>query len=425
MKKALGIIAASLIVVTGLMQSPDARAQGVMSIAALVNDEAISVFDLQTRIELTILSSGLPRNREIRQRLASQVLRELIKERLQLQEAKRLGIKVKDSSVNNALKDIAKNNPAAQGDILGFLKAQGIDGQTMFDQTKAQIAWYSIINREARRKIKISKEEIDTELAHVEANKKKPQRLISEIFFAVDDSANEREIRSLADRLTQQLKSGVDFSRLASQFSQSPTAAAGGDLGWLSNGQLDPKIETALSRMKAGEISAPIRTLTGYYIVHLRGQRSAGSEEADRVKLKLHQVMLDVPKQATREIRDSIMAKGRSIAGKATSCSDMDAIGKKVGSPLSGSLGTVAAGKLPPALRGMVEKLPINQASTPVMTPNGVMVLMVCSREAGTKVSDAAKRARIKRKLEGGRRELIARQLMRDLQRSAIIDIRL
>jgi len=405
--------------------SGEARAQGAMGIAALVNDQAISVYDLGSRIDLTILSLGLPRTREVQQKLAPQVLRSLIDEKLQLQEAERLGVSVTESMLENALKDIGARNPAANGDIRAFVRSQGIDPQTVADQTKAQIAWYGVLNKEVRRKVNITKDEIDAELEQMEANKKKPQRLVSEIFFAVNDPANEQEIRSLADRIAGQLKAGGNFARLAAQFSQSPSAAAQGDLGWLHGGQLAPELERVLDGLKPGEISAPIRTLTGYYILQLRGQRSPGSEAAERVKLGLHQIVLPVPGNATKEVREAIMDQGRSITEKAANCTDMEAIGKKVGSPMSGSLGTIEAGKLPPNIRNIVETLPINRASVPVMNESGVMVLMVCSREAGTEVSEAAKREQIKQALENERRELIARQLMRDLHRNAIIDIRL
>jgi len=423
--KTFDILATGLFTLIACFLPLKAQAQGAMSIAALVNDEAISVYDLGNRIELAILSAGLPRNRDVQRKLAPQVLRSLIDEKLQLQEAERLGINVTDAMLKNALTDIGDKNPDANGDILGFIKARGIDEQSIIDQTKAQIAWYGVINRETRRKVKISKEEIDAELARIEANKKKPQRQVSEIFFAVNEPGDEKETLALANRLREQLNAGANFGRLAAQFSQSPSAATQGNLGWLYAGQLDPRLEQTLGGMKPGQISQPIRTLSGYYILRLDGVRKAGSEAANNVKLQLQQVVLAVPEKADKNIREGLMTQGRSIAQKAANCSDMDAIGKKVGSPLSGSLGTVMVGQLPPAFRNLVENLPINRASTPTMSANGIMIFMVCSREAGVEESEAAKRARIKRSLENERQELLARQLMRDLHRSAIIDIRL
>jgi len=423
--KTFGIIVVGLMALASFFQNADARAQGAMSIAALVNDEAISVYDLGNRIELAILSAGLPRNREVQRKLAPQVLRTLVNEKLQLQEAERLGLKISDSALKDTLDDISRKNPAANGDILAFVESKGIDKQSVIEQTKANIAWFRVLNRETRRKVKISKEEIDAELARIEANKKKPQRQVSEIFFAVTEPGDEKDTLALANRLREQLNAGANFGRLAAQFSQSPSAAAQGNLGWLYPGQLDPRLEQVLDGMKPGQVSQPIRTLLGYYILRLNGVRKAGSEAADKVKLQLQQVVLTVPEKADKATREGVMAQGRSIAQKATNCSDMDAIGKKVGSPLSGSLGTVEVGQLPSAIRNLVENLPVNRASTPAMSPNGVMVFMVCSREAGVEESEAAKRARIKQTLENERRELVARQLMRDLHRSAIIDIRL
>ena len=216
-----------------------AAAQGELGIAAVVNDEVISLHDLNGRLSLVIATSRLEDRPTIRRRLAPQVLRNLIDEQLKLQEAKRLRIRVTQAEIDGAITRIETSNNFGDGGLSAFLAGRGIDMPILLGQIEAEIAWVKLVTQSSRQKISMSDDEIDETMAEIGANKGMPEFLASEIFLRLESPDQERDVRLLADRLLQQLGSGADFDTLARNFSHSGTAAIGGDLGWVQRGQID------------------------------------------------------------------------------------------------------------------------------------------------------------------------------------------
>jgi peptidyl-prolyl cis-trans isomerase SurA len=118
-----------------------------MRIAAVVNDQVISLFDLASRVRTVLISSNLPDSEEIRQKLASQVLRSLIDEKLQLQEAKRQSVTATEAEINTALQQIEKQNNMKAGQLDQFLQARGVDRGQLVEQLTASIVWAKLVRR--------------------------------------------------------------------------------------------------------------------------------------------------------------------------------------------------------------------------------------------------------------------------------------
>jgi peptidyl-prolyl cis-trans isomerase SurA len=213
-------------------QTPSGQAPD-MRIAAVVNDEIISVFDLASRMGMVMTSSSIADTPETRQRIAPQILRGLIDEKLELQEAKRKSITATDSEISNALAQIEKQNNMKSGQLNEYLQARGIDRGALLDQLTAGIVWAKLVRRLAAQTTEISDEEIDEALKRVKEHASEPQSRVAEIFLAVDNPAQDDEVRHLVERLTQQMHQGARFSAVAQQFSQSAAAAVGGDIGWV------------------------------------------------------------------------------------------------------------------------------------------------------------------------------------------------
>lgn len=399
------------------------RAQDSLRIAAIVNDEVISLFDLDARIKFTIVSSGLPDNAETRRRIAPQVLRNLIDDKLKIQEARRLKIPVDKKDIDDALARIEKQNNLPPGGMEKVLERDGVKISVVRSKVEADIAWGKVVSSRFRNTIRVSEEEVDEILAQMEANKGKPELRVAEIFLPVDSESSEREVGALANRLIQQLQSGVPFQAIAQNFSQSPSAAVGGDLGWVKPGQLGDAFDSALARLQPGQITPALRTPTGYYILMLLDRRAATGAPAAETIVSLHQVVLPLPPNPTSAQVSLQMANAQSLTATATNCREMDAIGKRSGSPLSGSLGTLKLSSLPSDLRGMVENLAENKASPPRRTSNGIVVLMVCKRE--TSAAGIAQRNEVRDRLFDERMEAAARRYLRDLRRAAFIDVRI
>ena len=403
-----------------------ARAQDVQRIAAVINDEVISIFDVNARISLVIASSGLPNKKDTRRRLAPQVLHELIDETLKMQEAKRLTISVGKQEIDRILSQIERQNNLPKGRLKDMLARQGVEIKTLIDQIEARIAWVKVVRRRMLSRVEIGQDEIDGVLAEIEANKGKPEHHVEEIFLPVDRPEDENRVRKVAERLLEQLQGGAKFGAVARSFSQSASAAMGGDLGWIKLGQLGGTMDAALLKMQPGQMSKPIRSLAGFHILRLRDRREAQGLTPENVKVSLNQLFVPVrPNPGQAEVARG-MGTAQAFAQRARSCEDMTALGKETGSPLSGSLGTIELAKLPAQLRSVVRDLPVGQASQPIRSGDGIVVLMVCKRIGGDAVrSEAAERKKIEEMLMGQRLEILSRQYLRDLRRAAFVDVRI
>lgn len=392
-------------------------AQDMLRPAAVVNDEVISMLDLDMRMRLSILATGRPDSPEIRKSMISQVIRRLVDERLQAQEAERLDIKVTEDQVNSAIAEISKRNKMTAESFMKLLQSQNILPEALRDQTRAQVIWGSLVGRRLRPSVEISTEDIEEVVERVTVNRGATQRRLSEIFLAVDTALQEDEIRKNAERLLQELRTGANFSALAQQFSQSATAARGGDLGWVQEGQLPEELEKALATMEPGRVAGPIRTLSGFHILLFHEQQRMAMGE---ITVDLKQIIFALPENATSNQHQEAMTRAAEVRQRIKGCTGLDDLAKKVGSPGSGDLGTVKISDLPEKIRSVVTTLPIGTASDPLSVAGGVGVLVVCNR-----TDKSIDRKRIKERLISNRLDLLSRRYMRDLRRNANVDIRI
>lgn len=276
----------ALAVAAGGTAGPAMAQQDLFRPAAVVNDDVISVLDLAMRVQLAVIAAGVEDTQDIRQRLTPQVLNSLIDERLQMQEAKRLDIEVSDVQVAGALEQIAQQNNMTEGQFLTMLRNRGVIPTTLIDQIRAQIAWQAILQRRLRPSVVIPTEEVEEVVTRLAARRGSIERRVAEIFIPVESTALEDEAQANANRLFEELRRGANFVGLARQFSQSGTAILGGDLGWVRDGELDEELNTVLAQMGPGEVSVPIRTLSGFHILFLRDMRRNEGQEVDRARIQ-------------------------------------------------------------------------------------------------------------------------------------------
>ncbi len=391
-------------------------AQQSLRAAAIVNDEVISLLDLEMRVRLAMLAAGVENTPQARREIGRQVLRSLIDERLQLQEAARLGIEVSNGEIEAAIDTLAKQNKRSRGEFLDLLSQRGVMLQSLTEQLRATIAWQGVIARQLSPQVTISEEEIEAAVARQRAGQGKTIRLVAEIFLAVDDPSQDAEIFSAAQRLIDQLQNGARFQDLARQFSQSATAPVGGDLGWVNESQLPEELTAALTQMSPGQIGGPIRSLTGYHVIFLRRERQIqGGEEW----LGLKQVFLPVPQDADAETTASVRFEAAELAASLSGCASMDEATEELGGA-SGDLGEVKVADLPANLRSAVARLEIGQSSQPIQRDDGFVVLMVCSRRG-----DGIDRDRIESGLRRERVDMLSRRHLRDLRRAANVEMRI
>jgi peptidyl-prolyl cis-trans isomerase SurA len=285
MRRNLLLGLAALVLAAGAVPGTAAAQEDLFRPAAVVNDDIISVLDLAMRLQLAIIAAGVQDSEDVRRRLTPQVLNSLIDERLQLQEADRLDIQVPDVQIAAALEQIASQNNMTEGQFLTMLRSRGVIPTTLIDQIRAQIAWQQIVQRRVLPNVVIPPEEIEEVASRLTARRGTVERRVAEIFIPVESTAKEAEAQADANRLFEELRRGANFAGLARQFSQSGTATLGGDLGWVRDGELDEELNAALAQMSPGEISVPVRTLSGFHILFLRDMRKNEGQEIDRGRI--------------------------------------------------------------------------------------------------------------------------------------------
>jgi peptidyl-prolyl cis-trans isomerase SurA len=406
-----------LLTALGPFAAAPGNAQDTLRAAALVNDEVISVLDLAMRTRLAILASGLQDSPEVRGRLQQQVLRNLIDERLQLQEAERLDISVPKGQLENQIDNLAQQNKMTRQQFVRFLAQNNVLPKALTDQIRGSLTWQSVVQRRLRPSVEISDEEVDEIIGRLESSEGRNQFLAAEILLAVDNAAREEEVKRTAERLVEQIRRGADFAALAQQFSQSATASVGGDLGWIEEGQLHDELNRVLTRMRRGNLAGPIRSFGGYYILLLRDQRRISMGDST---VNLKQLLFALSADASAELVAQTEAKAAEVGSQVESCDSVETLAEQYGSAGSGDLGNIKLSQLPPKLRNTVAPLPVGQPSPPVRVAAGISVVVVCDR-----TRDGVDRERIRESLANQRLDMLARRYLRDLRRAANVDLRL
>ncbi|HTV89231.1 MAG TPA: peptidylprolyl isomerase [Stellaceae bacterium] len=392
-----------------------------MRIAAVVNNEVVSVYDLVSRMRMIMISSNIPDTPENRKKLAPQVLRSLIDERLELEEAKQQGVTATDAEIKHAIAQIEKQNNMPPGSLNDFLKARGIDRTTLVNQITASIEWAKLVRRKAAETVDITDDDIDRAMKRLKEHADAPEERVAEIFLSVDNPAQDEQVRQLAEKLTQQMRQGARFSAVARQFSQSATAAVGGDLGWLRTDELPPELRQAAAQLKPGELSAPIRGAGGYYLLLVLDRRTGNGEGEEDRTFDIVQVVFPLSPQANDAARQQAIEEAAHVRAAATDCPTLLKIGKQKAPQLS-SEGKLRADEISPKMLALVEQLKIGEASEPILQRNGVGVIMVCSKQNGAPA--AITRQTVADSLLAQRLDMVARQYLEDLRRQAYIDVR-
>ena len=234
-----------------------------LKIAALVNGEIISSEDLQNRINAFRLTTGIPYNNETRGMIRQRVLNAAIDEKLKLQEAAKNGIEITPEEINAQMRQFEKSNKIPMGQLRTILKQSGVSPETLSAQIKSDQSWIRLIRKKFYAEGAITQKEIETALKAAQHDLNTPKFQVLEIFIKKEHAKN-------ISHLVQNLRQDPRFELYAMQFSESPSAANGGNLGWVNAGKFPVPLEKKLRRMTEGEISDPIAVGDGYYILKLQ-----------------------------------------------------------------------------------------------------------------------------------------------------------
>jgi len=395
-------------------------------IAAVVDGDVISDADIANRARLFAISTGLPMSSEVIDRLKPQILRQLIDERLRVQEAQRRKIVIPDAQIAGAIKEIESRNNMPPGALRAKLASDGVSTRTLIDQIRAQLAWTQMLREAMGDRLAIADADIAEQQRLAAQRIGHPEYRIGEIFIPVDESNSSADAQRFAETVITQLRAGAPFPMVAAQFSQTQSALEGGELGWVQPNQLDPQVARLAAEMPVGAISNPVRVPGGFSIVHLQGKREIGRDMATIVTLRQaffpFIAPLTDPQNPTEQQRQAL-AKAKSVIGSVKGCDQMEAVAKTnnaANRPVDPGEVRVE-GVNPPAFRALLQTIPIGKPTEPLVSRDGIAVLTVCSREQ--KNVGEITPEEIRRRLINERIEMLSRQMMRDLHRKATIDM--
>uniref|UniRef100_B0SWM6 Parvulin-like PPIase n=1 Tax=Caulobacter sp. (strain K31) TaxID=366602 RepID=B0SWM6_CAUSK len=394
------------------------------SVAAVVNDDIISSYDLMQRMRLLMVTSGLQPTQENLPQLEQEALRSLIDEHVQMQElrrvekAQKITIISTDKEVEEQIEDIAKGNNLTGQQLTQQLRAQGVGIDTWKAQIRADSSWQAWISGRYGSRLRIGDDQIKAfERRQAEAASK-PQYQVSEVFIDAGRVGGMETAVNGAKQLVTQMQQGAPFPAVARQFSASPTAANGGDAGWISPGEMPPEVDAAIEQLRPGQLSAPIPVRDGVYIIYLREKRSG----AKTALVDLKQVALALPKDASQAQVDAANKVLLDLKPKIVNCETLEATAGKVEGVVAGDLGEAEITDLAPAFQQAANTLKVGQVSDPIRTDAGLHLIAVCGkRQSG---AQAPTRDQIENRLRGQQLALISKRYLRDLRNSATIETR-
>jgi len=402
--------------------STPSAAQGVQRIAAVVNEDVISAYELNQRVMLVLVTSRVADTPENRRRLREQILRNMIDEQLQLQEAKRLNIRVSDEDVDKMLVGLNAQNKLPPGSLEKVLQRANIDINVLRAKLRADESWSRVLRNKLQQQVYISDEEVDEEMNRLKAVQHLPRHHVAEIYLPLDNPDNERQVREVADRLMQQIRSGANFSALAREFSQSASAAVGGDLGWVTKGQLDPKLDSTLENMNKGQVAGPVQTLDGFHILLLIDRVVPSAKGDGDIRVDYTQLILPLPANAGPDAVKKEEKLAEQIRAEVRSCDDMRAAAKEMEVPKSGDVTDARLKELPAAISGPLSSLDVGQTTVPIRVAEGLFLGTLCGKSGGGGTLPTAED--IRNRLGNDRFNLLVRRYMRDLRQTAFVDIR-
>jgi peptidyl-prolyl cis-trans isomerase SurA len=397
-------------------------AQESLGIAAVVNDDVISVHDLAMRIALLLATTGQENSPENRQRAAPHVLRMLIDEKLKMQEAKRLNVQVTRAEIDRALTDISRQIGVSPADLPRLLASAGVSISALIEQVEAEIAWVKAVSQRAEARGVISDDDVDAQIQRMQESAGRSEFRIAEIFLPLDDTQTEQEIEALGKRIMSQLRQGVPFPVLARNYSDAASAAVGGDLGWLDPELLSPELQKQVAELRPGEVVGPIRTLSGYHIVLMIDRRTAQGIDGAGVAMTVQQVSLAAASQEPGAL-EGARERLRQLTDDAQSCGELETAVQGVDGASSRRLGALELSRVEPAVRERMQGLEVGERSEPFLAGGGVAIVMVCNRDEASPPTEL--RERVRQSLVNERLEANAQRMLRDLRLEAFVDVRL
>ncbi len=391
---ALALLAAAVGVAHA--QSKELSSSGILldRVAAVVNDGIVLRSDVERQMQTIgdrIQQQGqqLPPRNVLRQ----QVLERLVLQELQMQRAERLGIKIPDEAVNQALTEVAQRNNIKFSDLPTALEAQGVDYRDYRDEVRREMTMQTLRQRDVLARVYVSPREVEQCIAKRKGSPNADNEFnLAHILVAIPSTADEKQVAertSRAQAVYDRASRNEDFGQLAITYSDSGTALEGGALGWRKASQLPSFVADIIPTLSAGDVTEPIRTPSGLHIfkvLEVRGGQApalVSQVHARHILLKPNEVEDDqTVRQKLVQIRERVQ-KGESFEAIASVTSEDPGSAAQ-----GGDLGWAGPGSFVPEFEKQLDALQENQVSEPFKTQYGWHIVQLLGRRTYDASSD-------------------------------------
>ncbi|MET0588843.1 MAG: peptidylprolyl isomerase [Novosphingobium sp.] len=410
------------IVIPQNMQMFGKNDPNVRKATAVVNGDIITGTDVDQRLALILSSAETKPSAEEVQRLRMQVLRNLIDETLQIQEAKAAEIEISDDEVDQTYARVAQQNMRAADPkaMDAYLTKIGSSSASLKRQIRGELSWQRLLRRNVQPFINVSDEEVKEMLERLQAAKGTEEYRIGEIYLS-STPANQQQVHDNARRIVEQLRQGGSFVAYARQYSEASTAAVGGDLGWIRLAQLPPELGNAARELQPGQLVGPIEVRGGFSILYLIDKRQVLTADPRDAVLALKQISINFPKGVSQTEATKRASDFANAMKQARGCGAVDAVAQQLGAQVVAN-DQVRARDLPGPLQEALLGLAVGETSPPFGSiEDGVRVLMLCGRD-DPQSADGPNFDQLMSQMEDDRVNKRAQMYLRDLRRDAIID---
>ncbi|EBI4202974.1 peptidylprolyl isomerase SurA [Salmonella enterica] len=406
-----------------------AAPQVVDKIAAVVNNGVVLESDVDGLMQSVKLNAGqagqqLPDDATLRH----QILERLIMDQIILQMGQKMGVKITDEQLDQAIANIAKQNNMTMDQMRSRLAYDGLNYSTYRNQIRKEMIISEVRNNEVRRRITVLPQEVDALAKQIGTQNDASTELnLSHILIALPENPTSEQVNDAqrqAESIVEEARNGADFGKLAITYSADQQALKGGQMGWGRIQELPGIFAQALSTAKKGDIVGPIRSGVGFHILKvndLRGQSqsiSVTEVHARHILLKPSPIMND---QQARLKLEEIAADIKS--GKTTFAAAAKEYSQDPGSAnQGGDLGWATPDIFDPAFRDALTKLHKGQISAPVHSSFGWHLIELLDTRKVDK-TDAAQKDRAYRMLMNRKFSEEAATWMQEQRASAYVKI--
>ncbi|AJZ88149.1 peptidylprolyl isomerase SurA [Cedecea neteri] len=406
-----------------------AAPQVVDKVAAVVNNGVVLESDvdgLMQSVKMNSRDAGqqLPDDATLRH----QIIERLIMDQIILQMGQKMGVKITDDELDQAIANIAKQNNMTMDQMRSRLAYDGVNYNTYRTQIRKEMTISEVRNNEVRRRVSILPQEVDALAQQVgNQNDSSTELNLSHILIALPENPSSAQVddaEKQARNVVDQARNGADFGKLAISYSADQQALKGGQMGWGRIQELPSIFAQALSTAKKGDIIGPIRSGVGFHILKvndMRGQNqniSVTEVHARHILLKTSPIMNDTQaRQKLEQIAADIKSGKTTFAAAAKSFSDDPGSANQ-----GGDLGWAATDIYDPAFRDALQKLNKGQMSAPVHSSFGWHLIELLDTRKVDR-TDAAQKDRAYRMLFNRKFAEEAQTWMQEQRASAYVKI--